>query len=185
MTNKTRVNRVTTRSGDGGESGLADGSRFAKHHPLFVAMGELDELSAAIGVLRTHELPADVQALLAELQQRLFDLGAELALPGEIRIRAAAVSQLETRITGLNETLPPLTEFVLPGGTAAAAWVHYVRTLARRAERALVQVHQEQPRNAHSLAFLNRLSDYFFVLARWLNIRANHPETLWDNSREH
>ncbi len=185
MTNKTRVNRVTTRTGDGGESGLADGSRFAKHHPLFVAMGELDELSAAIGVLRTHDLPTELQEMLAEQQQRLFDLGAELALPGETRIQAAAVSRLDARITALNKTLPPLTEFVLPGGTAAAAWAHYVRTLARRAERALVQVHQERPCNAHSLALLNRLSDYFFVLARWLNHHTQYPETLWDNSKEH
>jgi len=177
---KHRISRVTTRSGDGGESGLADGSRHPKDAPVFAALGDLDELNAALGVLRTHAL-GDLDGPLDTVQQRLFDLGAELAVPGLTRLREEHVMALEQQQAQLNDTLPPLKEFVLPGGHPAAAWAHMTRTIARRAERRLVTLHHAQPQNEASLAYLNRLSDFLFVLARALNRRHAHPETLWRN----
>lgn len=177
---KHRISRVTTRSGDGGESGLADGSRHPKDAPVFAALGDLDELNAALGVLRTHAL-GDLDGPLDTVQQRLFDLGAELAVPGLTRLRDEHVSELEHQQALLNDALPPLKEFVLPGGHPAAAWAHMTRTIARRAERRLVTLHQVQPQNSASLAYLNRLSDFLFVLARALNQQHAHPETLWRN----
>lgn len=179
---KHRISRVTTGTGDGGESGLADGSRHPKHAPVFAAMGDLDELNAALGVLRSHPLPADLDARLDDVQQRLFDLGAELAVPGLVRLSPDDTTALEQHVNMLNDELPPLKEFVLPGGTPAAAWCHMTRTIARRAERHLVQLHHSTPQNPASIAYLNRLSDLLFVLARALNLRHGHPETLWRNS---
>lgn len=180
-TDKHRISRVTTRTGDGGESGLADGSRHRKDAPVFAAMGDLDELNAALGVLRSHALPADLDAPLDEVQQRLFDLGAELAVPGMLRLTDGDPETLEHHVNALNDELPPLKEFVLPGGTPAAAWCHMTRTIARRAERQLVHLHHTVPQNPASIAYLNRLSDLLFVLARALNLRHGHPETLWRN----
>ena len=182
MSDKHRISRVTTATGDAGETGLADGSRLSKDAPAVVVMGELDELNAALGVLRSHKPDAQTDALLHQLQQTLFDLGAELALPGVARLTADHVAHLSEAVERLNGTLPPLKEFVLPGGTPIAAWCHYVRTVARRCERHLVACHRQQPQNPHSLAYINRLSDLLFVLARALNHQAAHPETLWSNT---
>lgn len=177
MNDKTRINRVVTRTGDTGETGLADGSRLAKDDARIEALGAVDELNAALGVLiaraNTH------QELLLELQQRLFDLGAELALPGHQALSESHVSALEEQLASLNDSLPALTEFVLPGGGDAGAWCHYCRTVARRAERALVAAHRVSPLEIHSLQWLNRLSDLLFVLARHLNREDGAPEALW------
>lgn len=178
MTDKQRINRVVTRSGDGGETGLADGSRWPKDAPLIMALGELDELNAMIGILRTRP-GAETIALLDDIQQRLFDLGAELAVPGSKRLREADVEELETALEALNMVLPPLREFVLPGGHPTAAFCHLCRTVARRAERALVAADHVQPQNPQSLRWLNRLSDLLFVLARTLNRQHDVSEPQW------
>ena len=176
MSDKQRISRVVTRSGDGGETGLADGSRLPKDSPIIIALGELDELNAMIGVLRS-QLPEN--ALLEQVQQRLFELGAELAVPGSLRLNDADVEELEAHVAALNGALPPLREFVLPGGTPAAAWCHLCRTVARRAERALVAARHHEAQNPASLRWLNRLSDLLFVLARSLNGDVAGREPQW------
>ena len=181
MTDKTRINRVITRTGDKGDTGLADGSRVSKNHPRIVALGELDELNGTLGVLRTHGLDEDMDALLAALQQRLFDIGGELAIPGRVVIDDHDLVEVESQADTLNAELPPLKEFVLPGGHPAAAWCHHCRTVARRVERQLVALRNDDVDaiNPVSLALINRLSDLLFVMARLINQRNEHPETLW------
>ena len=181
MTDKTRINRVITRTGDKGDTGLADGSRVSKSHPRIVALGELDELNGTLGVLRTHGLDEDMDRLLAALQQRLFDIGGELAIPGRVVIDDHDLVEVESQADTLNAELPPLKEFVLPGGHPAAAWCHHCRTVARRVERQLVALRSDDVDaiNPVSLALVNRLSDLLFVMARLINQRNEHPETLW------
>ena len=179
MSDKNRISRVTTGTGDRGETGLADGSRLGKHSPAIEMLGELDELNAAIGVLVSHDLDAQHQALLEKVQQCLFDLGAEIALPGTIKLNEQHVAHLEEASKEINDRLPALREFVLPGGSRSAAWCHYVRTVARRGERRLVALFQQQTQNPVSLVYLNRLSDLLFVMARDINRQAQHPENLW------
>ena len=177
MTEKTRINRVTTRTGDAGDTGLANGTRVAKDHPRVQAMGDVDELNACLGVLLASA-PGH-HALLSSLQQVLFEIGAELAIPDSARLTDEQVQSLEQHSSALNEQLAPLREFILPGGSQAAAWCHYCRTVARRAERSLVQLNHDEPVNGASLRWLNRLSDVLFVLARTLNHDAGHGETFW------
>jgi len=178
-----RLNRIYTRTGDNGTTGLVDGSRVPKSAPLMDAIGDVDEANTAIGlaVLAVGEgARADA---LARIQNDLFDLGADLATPGpdfepsemRLRIVATQVERLEREIDAMNETLPPLRSFVLPGGTAASAALHLARAVARRAERSAVRV--AEPLNPQVLAYLNRLSDWLFVAARF----ANGPEgdVLW------
>lgn len=176
---KDRISRVVTRSGDKGETGLADGSRLRKDAPRIEALGAVDELNAALGYLCTL-LDDDNrhQTLLVWLQQRLFDVGAELAVPGSTSLKGEHLTELDAQCDVLNGELPPLKEFVLPGGTAAGAWCHYCRTLARRAERCLVAV-DDLHESAVSLPFLNRLSDLFFMLARVINRDAGEGEPQW------
>jgi cob(I)alamin adenosyltransferase len=178
VNDKHRISRVITRTGDQGQTGLADGSRWPKDAPVIVALGELDELNAMLGVLRSQP-GADDYPLLDELQQRLFDLGAELAVPGTSRLTEEDVLALEAAASDWNASLPPLREFVLPGGPPAAAWCHLCRTVARRAERALVAAQHQQSLNPFSLQWLNRLSDLLFVLARHLNARHGAAEPQW------
>ena len=164
-----RINRVVTRGGDGGETSLGDGVRVAKNAPRVVAIGEVDEANAAIGVLRVHvrsDTAAD--AMLARVQNDLFDLGADLCVPGGDRARLtdAPIARLEAEVAAMNADLPPLASFILPGGTEAAAWAHMARTIVRRAERAVVGVEGLNPTLQR---YLNRLSDHLFVLARVLN----------------
>jgi cob(I)alamin adenosyltransferase len=171
-----RINRVVTRGGDGGETSLGDGTRVAKNAPRVVAIGEVDEANAAIGVLRLHVASdAAVDAMLARVQNDLFDLGADLCVPGGDRARLieAPVVRLEAEVAAMNADLPPLTSFILPGGTEAAAWAHMARTIVRRAERAVVGVERLNPAVRR---YLNRLSDHLFVLARVLN---NGGDVLW------
>ncbi len=176
---KNRLSRVVTRSGDEGETGLADGSRQPKNAPRIEGMGAMDELNAAIGFLRSL-LDDDNrhQEQLNWIQQRLFDVGAELAIPDSLYLAAEHLTELETACDTLNQELPPLEEFVLPGGTRAGAWCHYCRTLTRNVERRLIPV-TDFPEGSASLPFLNRLSDLFFMLARAINRDAGEGEPMW------
>ena len=178
---KTRINRVITRSGDDGHTGLADGSRVAKDHPRILALGSLDELNSALGVLRAKDLDADLDGLLETVQQLMFDLGGELALPGTVTITEEDLVEMESQADTLNAELPPLKEFVLPGGHPAAAWCHHCRTLARHAERDLVALANtdEDTVNPQSRALINRLGDLLFVMARLINQRTGTPEPQW------
>lgn len=174
-----KLNRIYTRTGDDGTTGLVDGSRRAKHDARMQAIGEVDEANSAIGLaavaVAVTSPPAAQQ--LTRIQNDLFDLGADLATPGEdftpsqmvLRVIPAQVEWLEQAIDGLNEALQPLTSFVLPGGSEGAARVHLARAIARRAERAAVALAAQEPVNPSALAYLNRLSDFLFVLARVLN----------------
>jgi cob(I)alamin adenosyltransferase len=168
-----RIDRVTTRGGDSGETSLGDGTRLAKDAPRVEAIGDVDEANAAIGLLRLHCADTDADALLARIQNDLFDLGADLCVPGEagarLRLGADKVARLEAEIAALNTTLPPLTSFVLPGGSAASAHAHLARTIARRAERRVVGLARGEPINPNLILYLNRLSDLLFVLGRRLN----------------
>jgi len=169
-----RIDVVVTRGGDGGETSLGDGARLRKDAARIAAIGDVDEANAAIGVLRLATRgAAAVDAALAAIQNDLFDVGADLSVPGEggerLRMADRAVARLETEVAAINASLPPLTSFVLPGGTTGAAFAHQARTIVRRAERAVVRLAAEEPVTPALLRYLNRLSDYLFVLARALN----------------
>ena len=179
-----KLNRIYTRTGDGGESGLADGSRLPKHHPRFAAIGDVDETSSLIGVARLHAQAA-LDADLEAIQNDLFDLGADLATPdprqkGALRIDPAQVEWLEGRIDALNAELSPLRSFVLPAGDHAAAHLHVARAACRRAERSLAALAAMagQHVSAGAGAYLNRLSDYLFVAARYANAQSG-GDVLW------
>lgn len=186
-----RLNRIYTRTGDDGTSGLVDGSRRPKHDALFDAIGDVDELNSAIGLARLAAgLTGDCDARLATIQNDLFDLGADLATPAEegdapfapgdmaLRIISAQVERLEGEIDAMNAALAPLTSFILPGGSDAAARLHLARSIARRAERSAVRAGAQQPLNPLALAYLNRLSDWLFVAARVANADAG-GDVLW------
>jgi len=167
-----RLTRIATRTGDDGTTGLADGSRVPKSNPRVAAMGDVDELNSQLGVLLCEPLPDDVRRLLHQIQHELFNLGGELSLPAQTLLKAEAVAALDAALDRHNASLPPLAEFILPGGTRSAALAHVARTVARRAERALVALGETDTVNAAPRQYLNRLSDLLFVLARVLN-RAN------------
>jgi cob(I)alamin adenosyltransferase len=166
-----RIDRVVTRGGDGGETSLGSGERVSKNSPRIEAMGAVDEANAAVGLLRTQTRDQAAQdAMLARIQNDLFDLGADLSVPGDggdrLRLTAAPISRLEAEIEAMNADLPPLKSFVLPGGTDGAAYAHLARVAVRRAERRVVRVDGLNPIIRQ---YLNRLSDHLFVLARALN----------------
>jgi cob(I)alamin adenosyltransferase len=167
-----RLTRIATRTGDDGSTGLADGSRLAKSHRRVAAMGDVDELNSQLGVLLAEPLPDDVRELLQGIQHQLFNLGGELSLPGQALLNDEAVAALDQALEHHNATLPALVEFILPGGSRSAAIAHVARTVARRAERALVALGESEAVNSAPRQYLNRLSDLLFVLARVLN-RAN------------
>lgn len=182
--------RIYTRAGDSGETGLYRGPRVGKDCLRIEAYGTVDELNSWIGLLRSEPIPSEIDQLLEAIQNRLFELGAELATPDAERhgtryIQADHVRELERAIDRLDADLEPLTRFILPGGTRAGALAHVVRTVCRRAERRLVALIREAlalgtPLSPTSLAYLNRLSDFLFVLARWLNKQAGKTESPWD-----
>ena len=169
-----RLNKIYTRTGDDGTTGLVDGSRRAKHDPRFEAVGAVDEANSVLG---WAVLAIDDAGALTRIQNDLFDLGADLATPGDdfapsemvLRIVPAQVEWLEQRIDAANEALEPLRSFILPGGSEAAARLHLARTAVRRAERAMTALAAAEPVNPAALAYINRLSDYLFVLARMAN----------------
>ncbi len=173
-----RLSKIATRTGDTGTSGLATGERLPKTDPRFAAMGDLDELNCQIGVLLAQPLPARFSEPLSAIQHRLFDIGGELALPGHVVITDQQVGGLDELLAAFNADLPPLKEFVLPGGGAAAAQAHLARAVARRAERGLWRVNEAAPVNGAALRYLNRLSDLLFVIARHL-ARLHGNEITW------
>ncbi len=167
-----RLTQIATRTGDDGSTGLGDGSRVPKSHLRIAAMGDVDELNSGLGVLLAEPLPADVRELLVAIQHELFNLGGELSIPGYSLLKDEAVLRLDEALEHHNARLPRLAEFILPAGTRGAALAHVSRTVARRAERALVALAAAEAVNAAPRQYLNRLSDLLFVLARVLN-RAN------------
>jgi len=167
-----RLTQIATRTGDDGTTGLGDGTRVAKDHLRVQAMGDVDELNSHIGVLLAEPLPDGVRELLVVIQHELFNLGGELSIPGYELLKSNAVLQLDEALAEHNATLPRLKEFILPAGTRSAAVAHVCRTVARRAERAVVALAAVEAVRAEPRQYLNRLSDLLFVLARVLN-RAN------------
>jgi cob(I)alamin adenosyltransferase len=167
-----RLTQIATRTGDDGSTGLGDGSRTRKDALRVQAMGDVDELNSGLGVLLAEPVPADVRELLVAIQHELFNLGGELSIPGFSLLKADAVLRLDEALAHYNEQLPRLQEFILPAGTRSAALAHVSRTVARRAERAVVALHAVEAVNDAPRQYLNRLSDLLFVLARVLN-RAN------------
>ena len=176
-----RLNKIVTRTGDDGSTGLADGSRLGKDSPRIEAMGAIDELNSQLGMARALGPPPALDRLLEGVQQRLFDCGGELALPGKQLLQPAAVRELDQALEHLNAELPPLREFVLPAGPPVAAACHLARAQCRRAERRLVQLSRQERVHSALLQYFNRLSDLLFVLARTLSRRANPDETLWQS----
>jgi len=175
-----KLNKIYTRTGDDGSSGLVDGSRVSKSSARMAAIGEVDEANAAIGMAIAELIPGDLTEHLLGIQNDMFDLGADLATPGEIglRIVASQVERLEQAIDAMNAELEPLQSFILPGGSAAVAALHLGRTVVRRAERAAVALNESEPLNPHLLAYLNRLSDLLFVTARYVAAKEG-GDILW------
>ncbi len=175
-----KLNKIYTRTGDGGLTGLVDGSRVSKAHPRMAAIGDVDEANSAIGVAAATLENGPAHDMLERIQNEMFDLGADLATPGEdftpgemtLRIPAAQVERLEREIDEMNEALSPLTSFILPGGLPAAAQLHLARAVVRRAERTAVAAAMDVSLNPQALTYINRLSDHLFVLARLLNMAA-------------
>jgi cob(I)alamin adenosyltransferase len=179
-----RLSRIYTRTGDDGTTGLGDGSRVAKDSLRVEAFGTVDELNSAIGVLlATPDIPPGVGASLTEVQHELFDLGGELCIPGHRAITAEQVTRLERSLDQFNDTLPPLKEFILPGGGPAAAACHMARAIARRAERRVWALSRAESVSPEVAKYLNRLSDLLFVLARVLARHERGAEVLWRHDR--
>lgn len=176
-----RLSKIYTRTGDNGTTGLGDGSRTDKDSLRVEAMGDVDELNAVIGVLLTESVAPGLHDTLTRIQHDLFDLGGEICIPGHAMVKAARVSALEETLDQLNERLQPLKEFILPGGSRAAAYCHLARTVCRRAERQLIRLSREEPVTPVSLQYLNRLSDLLFVMSRSLNQQAGVADVLWRN----
>ena len=175
-----RLSKIYTRTGDQGTTGLADGSRVDKDDARVEAMGAVDELNSAIGVMLTETISESVRECLLSIQHTLFDLGGELSIPGHRMISPAKVEQLEQLLDEYNAELEPLKEFILPGGVPAAAQCHVARGICRRAERRLVTLAKlSDDVSPVSRQFMNRLSDLLFVLARALNRAADQPDVLW------
>ena len=176
-----KLNKIYTRTGDGGDTSLVDGRRVAKHSRRPAAFGEVDEANSVIGLARLHTSD-DADEMLGRIQNDLFDLGADLAAPeGDspaLRITGDQVTRLETEIDDMNSSLEPLKSFILPGGTEAAAWLHLARTVVRRAERRMTELATEEVVNDTAMKYVNRLSDHLFVLARILN-DGGKTDILW------
>ncbi len=182
-----RLTQIATRTGDDGTTGLGDGSRVPKDHLRVCAMGEVDELNSHLGVLLAEPLPAEIRQLLVEVQHELFNLGGELSIPGFELLKGAAVVSLDAALAHFNAPLPRLKEFILPAGSRSATLAHVARSVARRAERAIVALGAVEPLRAEPRQYLNRLSDLLFVLARSLN-RANldglgGDDVYWNSER--
>lgn len=177
-----RLTQIATRTGDDGSTGLGDGTRTQKDAPRIAALGDVDELNATLGVLLAEPLPDPVRADLIEIQHDLFDLGGTLCIPGHTGFTEAPTTRLDTRLTHYNQDLSRLAEFILPGGTRAAALAHVSRTVCRRAERSLVALAHAESVPKHLLPYLNRLSDFLFVVARILNKEAGCSDVLWQRN---
>ena len=178
-----RLSKIYTRTGDDGSTGLGDGSRTGKDSARVNAYGTVDEANSCIGLVLASELPDGVRDLLTAIQHQLFDLGGELCIPGHAAIFDADIERLEAHMDALNETLPPLKEFILPGGGEAAARCHIARTVVRRAEREAVALARVEAVRPEAVRYLNRLSDLLFVLSRALARASGHGEVLWNHER--
>lgn len=179
-----RLSKIYTRTGDTGTTGLGDGSRVDKDSLRVIAMGDVDELNACIGILCTEQISDYLQQSLHSIQHDLFDLGAEICIPGHAVIDSARIDYLENFLDQLNEQLKQLDEFILPGGSRAAAHCHLARTVCRRAERSLVKLSHEGGVTENALRYLNRLSDLLFVMCRTINREANVADVLWHNKQQ-
>ena len=178
-----RLSKIVTRTGDGGTTGLGDGTRVAKDSQRIEAIGAVDELNSTIGLLLSETLAGPYATVLIDVQHDLFDLGGELSIPGYVAVSDAHVLRLEDAVERFNAELSPLKEFILPGGTRSASLAHVARTVCRRAERALVRLAQGEPVSAAARKYLNRLSDLLFVLARVHNRDAKTGDVLWRKDR--
>ena len=178
-----RLTKIYTRTGDSGTTGLADGSRVPKYAPRIEAIGAVDELNSVIGMLLAESLPEDVQGCLTDVQHDLFDLGGELSVPGHAIMTEAHVKRLEELLDRFNAGLPPLKEFVLPGGSRAAGCAHVARAVCRRAERRVVWLEGKEETPPYAVRYLNRLSDLLFVLARVLNRHTGAGDALWQQGK--
>jgi cob(I)alamin adenosyltransferase len=180
-----RLTKIVTRTGDDGTTGLGDGTRVGKDSPRVQAMGDIDELASALGCVLAEELPDPIANALVSVQNDLFDLGGEICIPGRSALWDAHLEQIDQRIEALRERLPVLREFILPGGTRAAAMCHLARTVCRRAERSLVALGRVEGVSELSIRYMNRLSDLLFLAARSINAAAGEPEPMWNPGREH
>ena len=179
-----RLSKIYTRTGDDGSTGLGDGTRVRKDSARVSAYGTVDELNSVLGVLlAVPDLPAQVVETLTQIQHDLFDLGGELCIPGMAMVEDADIERLESTLDQFNAGLPPLKEFILPGGGVAAAQCHVARTVCRRAERCVVTLAREETVRPQAVHYLNRLSDLLFVLARVLARASGHGEVLWQHER--
>jgi len=178
-----RLSKIVTRTGDAGETGLGDGSRVAKDAPRIEAIGAVDELNSVLGVLLAEVVPEAIAKCLTDVQHDLFDLGGELSIPGFAAVTQAHVTRIEEAVETFNADLAPLKEFILPGGTRAAALAHVARTVCRRAERSVITLAAGEAVSQPSRIYLNRLSDLLFVLARALNRADGQPDVLWQKGR--
>jgi cob(I)alamin adenosyltransferase len=179
-----RLSKIYTRTGDDGSTGLGDGARVSKESLRVEAYGTVDETNSTVGmILAVPSLPDSVRRCLTEVQHDLFDLGGELCIPGHRMITAAYVDRLETELDGFNDPLPPLKDFILPGGGPAAAACHLARTVCRRAERRCWSLAREEAVAPEALKYLNRLSDLLFVIARVLARQESGSEVLWKHRR--
>jgi cob(I)alamin adenosyltransferase len=179
-----RLSVIATRAGDNGTTGLGDGTRVPKDSARIAALGDVDELNSTIGVaLAEPQLDADVAADLRDVQHALFDMGAELCIPGYAKLDDTHVAGLDARLAHYNGSLPPLREFILPGGSRPAALLHVARTVCRRAERAVVALQRIEPVNPPVVQYLNRLSDLLFVMARVANRSLGTGDVYWRNPK--
>jgi cob(I)alamin adenosyltransferase len=178
-----RLSKISTRTGDAGETGLGDGTRLPKHSARISALGDIDELNSAIGLVLAEDVPAELREALGEVQQHLFDLGGEISIPGHSLLKEESVMFLETLLSEWNAGLPPLKEFILPGGSRAAAAAHLARTVCRRAERTVVALGEREKVGDPPRRYLNRLSDLLFVAARLLNRHAGRGDVQWRHER--
>jgi cob(I)alamin adenosyltransferase len=179
-----RLSKIYTRTGDAGTTGLGDGSRVDKDSLRVHAMGEVDELNAVIGLLLTESVSEKVRNCLTQVQHDLFNLGGEVCLPGHALVKPESVAALEHALDEWNDTLTPLKEFILPGGSKGAAYCHLARTVCRRAERVMHSLSKQEAVTTVSLQYLNRLSDLLFVLCRILNHEAGVADVLWNNQNK-
>ena len=179
-----RLSKIATRTGDKGTTGLGDGSRIDKDSLRIHAIGDVDELNSQIGVLLCETLPDALREELISIQHDLFDMGGELCIPGYTMITEAQVERLDALLGKYNADLPPLRDFILPGGSRAAAIAHVCRTVCRRAERLIVSLGKAEPLNDAPRQYMNRLSDLLFVLSRVLNRFAGGSDVLWEKERD-
>ena len=184
-----RLSKIYTRTGDAGTTGLGDGTRVAKDSMRIAAMGDVDELNSVIGIMLTEPISDKIRVCLTRVQHDLFDMGGEICMPSFAMIKMERVTALETILDEWNDTLTPLKEFILPGGSRAAAYCHLARTVCRRAERQMIALNNGELKAEHklteiSLQYINRLSDLLFVLCRILNKDAGVPDVLWQNEHK-